>query len=301
MHMEFQKPQIDDKDIVQSHLMQMKTYNCEHTFGNLFLWSEFYQLKFAVVEGALLIQSEMHDEGKNKTAYSIIASKDRLLDTFDILRSYCREKEEELRVYNITPQMQSEIEQRYPEEFTFSYNRDSFDYVYQAEDLIELKGKKYHGKRNHINKFKEGNWAYEKITRENIPECLAMNRNWCRDNGCEDSETKQAEYCVVQKAFQYYERLGLQGGLLRLDGEVIAFSLGEAIDDETFVVHIEKAFADIQGAYPMMNQQFAAHAACGYRYINREEDMGIEGLRKAKLSYKPAFLVEKGVLTEKKQ
>jgi hypothetical protein len=95
--------------------------------------------------------------------------------------------------------------------------------------------------------------------------------------------------------------LGLTGGMLKIDGQVVAFALGEPISDDTFVVHIEKAFGDIQGAYPMINQQFAEHECSEYKYINREDDAGSEGLRKAKLSYRPAFLIEKGIVKEKVQ
>jgi hypothetical protein len=104
---------------------------------------------------------------------------------------------------------------------------------------------------------------------------------------------------VTLNALAHLEELELKGGLIRLDGEVIAFTLGEPICEDTFVVHIEKAFADIQGAYPMINQQFVEHECSDYQYINREEDTGAEGLRKAKLSYRPVFLVEKGKVKER--
>ena len=105
--------------------------------------------------------------------------------------------------------------------------------------------------------------------------------------------------CVTMNSLRLFKELELTGGLLRVDGEIAAFTIGEPVCDDTFVVHIEKAFADIQGAYPMINQQFVSHECMDYPYINREEDTGAEGLRKAKLSYRPVFLVEKGVVTRK--
>ena len=105
--------------------------------------------------------------------------------------------------------------------------------------------------------------------------------------------------CVTLNSLRLFEELELKGGVLRSDGKVIAFTIGEEICEDTFVVHIEKAFADIQGAYPMINQQFVEHECMGYRYINREEDTGEEGLRKAKLSYRPVFIEEKGIVKEK--
>lgn len=126
-----------------------------------------------------------------------------------------------------------------------------------------------------------------------------MALKWRNDNGCNDDEEKNAEMCVTLNALRLFEELELSGGVLRVDGEIVAFTLGEPVCSDTFVVHIEKAFADIQGAYPMINQQFVEHECMDYLYVNREEDTGSEGLRKAKLSYRPVFMVEKGVVKEK--
>lgn len=189
----------------------------------------------------------------------------------------------------------------YPDQFEIEYNRDLADYVYESEKLATLSGKKLHGKRNHINKFKleHEDWSYETLTEENLEECFEMALKWRNDNGCEEDEEKNAEMCVTMNSLRLFKELELTGGILKVDGEIAAFTIGEPICDDTFVVHIEKAFADIQGAYPMINQQFVSHECQNYQYINREEDTGAEGLRKAKLSYRPVFLVEKGVVTRK--
>ena len=126
-----------------------------------------------------------------------------------------------------------------------------------------------------------------------------MAQEWRKQNGCDDDPEKSAEFCVTLRALRELERLDLTGGLIRAGGKVVACSIGEELCEDTFVVHIEKAYADIQGAYPVINQQFVLHEASQYRYINREEDTGAEGLRKAKLSYYPAFLQEKGIVTLK--
>ena len=128
-----------------------------------------------------------------------------------------------------------------------------------------------------------------------------MALNWRRENGCEDDVEKNAEMCVTLNALRLREELELTGGVLRVNGEVVAFTLGEPVCEDTFVVHIEKAYAEVPGAYPMINQLFAKQVCDRYRYMNREEDTGAEGLRKAKLSYYPVFMVEKGVVKEKVQ
>ena len=196
------------------------------------------------------------------------------------------------------------LESWYPAKFQIEYNRDLADYVYETEKLTTLAGKKLHGKRNHINKFKENNpdWVYEPINTENAEECFQMALKWREEMQCEIDVEKRDEMCVTLNSLRLLEELKLKGGLLRAkpQGEVIAFTIGEPLNPDTFVVHIEKAYAWIQGAYPMINQQFVTHTAQGYQFVNREEDTGSEGLRKAKLSYRPAFLVQKGVVTLRK-
>ena len=194
------------------------------------------------------------------------------------------------------------LEEWYPGRFEIEYDRDYADYVYETEKLATLSGKKLHGKRNHINKFKamyEGRWSYEPMSESNLEECFQMALKWRNENGCEEDEEKNAEMCVTLNALRLFKELELVGGILKIDGEVAAFTLGEPVCSDTFVVHIEKAYAEVQGAYPMINQQFVEHECMDYQYVNREEDTGAEGLRKAKLSYRPAFMVEKGNVKEK--
>ena len=167
-----------------------------------------------------------------------------------------------------------------------------------------MSGKKYHGKKNHVNRFFKTypDWSYEPVTADNVEECFQMALLWRRENGCEEDEEKNAEMCVALNSLRLFEELKLTGGLLRVRGEVVAFTIGEPACDDTFVVHIEKARADVEGAYTVINQQFVSHEVAGkYKYVNREDDVGTEGLRKAKLSYHPEFLVEKGYVTEEEK
>jgi len=204
-------------------------------------------------------------------------------------------------MYNVTPEQFAQIEEWFPGEFQIEYDRDEADYVYEREKLVTLSGKKLHAKRNHVNKFKNTyeNWSYETLTEENLEDCFQMALKWCSMNGCRDDQGKSSEFCVTQNSLRLFKELELTGGILRVDGEIVAFTIGEPLCDDTFVVHIEKAYADVDGAYTMINQQFVEHECEGYQYINREDDAGEEGLRKAKLSYRPAFLVEKGYVTRK--
>ena len=204
----------------------------------------------------------------------------------------------------MTPDNFELLEKWYPGRFQIEYERDNADYVYESEKLVALPGKKLHGKRNHVNKFKSiyaNRWSYESISKENVEECFQMALRWRNDNGCNEDLEKNAEMCVTLNALRLFEELGLTGGVLRVDGEIVAFTIGEPVCSDTFVVHIEKAYAEIPGAYNMINQQFVEHECMDYTYVNREEDTGAEGLRRAKLSYRPVFLVEKGTVTEQRK
>lgn len=151
-------------------------------------------------------------------------------------------------LYNVTEDNFRQLEEWYPGQYQIEYNRDIADYVYESEKLATLSGKKLHAKRNHINKFKAtfDDWCYEPITKENVEECFQMALKWRNESGCEEDVEKNAEMCVTLNSLRLFEELELKGGLLRVNGEIVAFTMGEPISEDTFVVHIEKAFADVQ-------------------------------------------------------
>ena len=295
---EFKRPELEDKEIISSYFRKYPSRSCERTFVNVYLWSRHYKVKYAIIENALVFRSE--DEGEFSFAYPAGAADD-VKRAIEFLMGYCEEKGQKFSMYNVTPEFFAQFDAWYPGQYEIAYSRDDADYIYESEKLATLSGKKLHAKRNHINKFKaeHDNWAYEPITDENLEECFQMALKWRNENGCEDNPEKNAEMCVTLNSLRLYKELELTGGLLRLDGEVVAFTIGEAICEDTFVVHIEKAYAEVQGAYPMINQQFVEHTCMNYKYVNREEDTGAEGLRKAKLSYRTAFLEEKSFVTKK--
>ena len=296
----FRRVERKDKELISSYFNKYTSRSCERTFVNTYLWSRRYPVTFAIVENTLVFKSE--DEEHLSFAFPAGEDED-IKKALEVLKQYSEERGYPFSLYLVSTENFEKLESWYPGRFEIEYNRDSADYVYESEKLMTLAGKKLHAKRNHINKFKatyEGRWSYEPVSKDNVEECFQMAIKWRKESGCEDNDDKCAEVCVTLSALTQFEELELKGGLIRIDGEVVAFTLGEPICPDTFVVHIEKAFADIQGAYPMINQQFVEHECSEYTYINREEDTGAEGLRKAKLSYRPVFLVEKGKVTEKR-
>lgn len=294
---QFRRPELKDKELIQSYYNRFPSRSCEKTFANSYLWSRHYKTAFAIVEETLVFKWE--DEGV-MFSYPVGHPED-VKRALEVLKAYTEECSEPFILYHVTPDLFEQLELWYPGRFEIEYERDVADYVYEAEKLATLAGKKLHAKRNHINKFRAmyENWSYETMTKENVEECFQMALKWREQNGCDDNAEKKAEICVTLNYLRLLEELEQVGGVLRVDGEIVAFTIGEPISEDTFVVHIEKAFADIQGAYPMINQQFVEHECKNYKYINREDDTGSEGLRKAKLSYRPAFLVEKGIVKER--
>jgi len=194
----------------------------------------------------------------------------------------------------LSPEAKSELMELFPNRFDYKAVRDSFDYVYESEKLISLSGKKLQSKRNYINRFKElPNWQYEELTDDKIQEVIGFNSKWCKEVDCDKNESLGWESCAVAKCLTNYPNLNLKGGILRTDGEIVAYTIGEPINSDTVIIHIEKAFAEVKGAYPMINREFAERVASDYKYINREDDAGDQGLRQAKESYCPVFMQEK--------
>lgn len=283
-----------EAELFSEYYQKEQSRSCEHSFVNNLLWAPFYHMEYSIIEDCLVFKS-----GKEEFSVSFPLGKNNVRAAVEALLIYFEEQDKPFCMHMVTPEQFAWLKEEYPDTFKIVYNPDAADYIYESEKLISLAGKKLHGKRNHINNFKKNypDFQYEKITKANKEECLEMAQRWRVENGCDENEEKHKEFCVTLRALKQLEELGLTGGLIRAGGKVVAFSIGEPLCEDTFVVHIEKAYADVQGAYPMMNQQFVLHEASTYRYINREEDTGAEGLRKAKQSYYPVFMQEKGDVT----
>lgn len=282
--LDFKRIELEDK-LWADELLRLSDFRgCEYSFGNNYIWQEIYDLRIARYKDFYLV--------KNKYGYFFPAGAGDLQEVIAELKKDAERDGRSLFLSTMNKASLEKLEALYGGRIEVGTNRDLYDYVYEFEALSTLKGKKLHSKRNHLNRFRESNWSYEAITPENIDECKAMSLKWCETNSTED-KSMQEECCAVRAGLEHFEALGFKGGLLRVDGDVHAFTFGERLNNDTFVVHVEKAFTEVQGAYPAINYEFLNHECQGYTYINREEDTGAENLRKAKLSYKPVFLEEK--------
>ena len=186
------------------------------------------------------------------------------------------------------------------ERYTSVLDRDNSDYVYSTLDLIQLSGRKYHRKKNHLNRFlKNYQFEYRDLDMELVECFIDMQEEWCQMKECVDKPDLLSEDYAINMALTHFEELDYRGGAIQIDYKIEAFSLGESLNTDTAVIHIEKANPDIPGLYSAINQFFCSNRWAEKEYINREQDMGIEGLRKAKESYHPHHMVNKYIVMPK--
>jgi len=291
---EFKNVEIADKEWAKPLLTAADYGGCHQNFTNIFAWADFYNYQIARVRDFLVVKGFY--EGVDYYFYP--AGRGDVRPVLEEMRHDARERGYRFVMLGLSSENYRELEQLYPGQFEFrKMHEGSFDYVYRIEKLVHLKGNKLHSKRNHINYFKKtfSNWRFELITEDNLEECWQMNLKWCEQHSSENAVIA-SECCAVKRCFENFEALGLEGALIRLDGQVIAYTMGEQLNSKTYVIHVEKAFSEIRGAYQMINREFAAYVHQKYPhliYMNREEDMGFEGLRKAKMSYYPDAMEEK--------
>lgn len=291
----FHEITLDDKKWMDERFAEDNRNACEYTFANNFIWRKTYQVEVAEESGCLIIRFRIN--GDYVYSYPVGAGDKK--NVIEQLLSICKKEGRKLKMQPLGAEDKKQLNNWFPGQFLIEGNRDSYDYIYSREKLATLAGKKLHGKRNHIARFKDADdWSYETMTEANLEECRRMTYSWMRMRAEKWNEEMEEEVQVLHEAFDHMKELELVGGVLRKAGEIVAFSIGEPLNSDTFVVHFEKAYPDMQGAYPMINQQFVLHACENFTYVNREEDTGDAGLRRAKLSYYPENLLKKYTATE---
>lgn len=287
---------LDKKDFITEHLNRKCTQNSEFTFTNLFMWRKSYDIRYAVINDNLCLMPK-HSLGPRSATFPLGGNK--IKETIEELVDYFVSRGEVplIRLYN--DEAVEQLNEIFPGKFTITEDVSYYDYVYRVEDLIKLSGKKYHSKKNHINKFKSlYNYEYSTMTPSDREECMELFDRWYNEKR-DEIEGVSEEREAVFEFLNNWENLDIVGGCIRVDGKMVAFSFGEVLCgcQSMAVIHLEHADTNYQGAYAMINQQFLEHEWSGFEYVNREEDMGIEGLRRAKQSYRPAFMVKKYVAT----
>lgn len=289
---EFQHVRLEDKQLIESYTMPTKIYNCDLAFANMYCWQEVYRSAWAVIDGFLVIR--FYIEGGDKIGYMQPVGPGNFAAIIPALREDAHAHGQRLRIIGLTDEGREMIRHMHVGLFAFESDRDMEDYVYNANDLRNLTGRKYQSKRNHINRFEAEypDYRYEVLKREHFAQCMQLEREWREAYEGHTSELR-AEQRAMQRAFEHFEELGLVGGCIFVGDKMVAFTYGSAINELTFDTHVEKADTAYDGAFTIINKLFAQHLPEHFTMINREEDLGLEGLRKSKLSYQPAVIQHK--------
>ncbi|GHU54980.1 hypothetical protein FACS1894132_10410 [Clostridia bacterium] len=286
--LEFREINIEDRFWISELLRKSDYRGCEYSFANNLAWQRLSNSKIARFKDFYIVATQ-------EPSFIFPAGDGDYLEVLGEMKKYIGN--EPLKITNITEEILPIIE-----EFTTNFNLefsiinciDWWDYVYLQEDLANLKGKKYDKKRNHLNKFYEYNWKYRPLLKEYFDECIAFAAITYNKRDGFNERSSVVEQYAIDRFFEYFEEMNLQGGTLWINEVLVAFTIGEQLNSDTFCIHIEKADINYHGAFTAINHQFAKTLNC--KYINREEDMGILGLRKSKKSYYPCFQIEKNTV-----
>ena len=275
---------------------------CEYCFDTLFMWQHLYKTGYYIGDGFAVIVAE--NEGDT---FSILplAKREDMERVIKYIVEYFEQEDKKIYFRGITKDVVEFLQKDYPDKFQYTEERDLFDYIYDGESLRTLKGRKNVKKRNHINFFLkeyEGRYEYRLLDENDFDACLNLMDEWTNNKEEKNAvdEEMEEELIGMKKLFANYsilkDKLKIAG--IFIDGKLEAFTMGEYLNPNMALIHIEKANPFIRGLYPFINQQFLVNEFSDVEFVNREEDLGIEGLRKAKLSYHPVKFVEKYTVRE---
>ena len=285
----FERLSLDQKPEFDALLRRASHRGCAFSFANLYIWGR--QCAARVGDDLLLFS---HFDGRTMYPFPVCPGDPR--PAIDALMRDADQRGIPLRLTGLNRQDVLDLQQWYPDQFVFHCGREGHDYVYAIDDLADLKGKRYQPKRNHINRFlaEFPDARVLPLSEATLPDARALCDLWNRRRSQE--EDALMEQAALNRAFSHWRELELEGLVLYVGGQAVAMTMGSRLDAETFDIHFEKADTDYPGAYALINRSFARHIREYHpevKFLNREDDMGIEGLRKAKLSYHPHHMVEK--------
>ena len=287
-YIDFHPVTVADKPLFGRYMHTSEEQNCDLNFANIFCWSDTYHSEVAEAEGFLVIR---FDNGGAKSYMQPVGGGDKRT-ILELLRQDAALQGTPLRLYGLSHEWREFLERNYPSEFAFDAPRALSDYIYRTEDLAQLQGRKYQPKRNHLNRFiARYDWSAEPLSRANLKDCILLNRKWLE--GREMGDAERAEQQALCRAFDNFDTLNLRGMVLYADGKPAAFTYGTPINSKTFCTHVEKYDSTVEGAATMINRLMAQSLEDDFEFVNREDDLGLEGLRFAKMSYYPALLLDK--------
>ena len=282
MSLDFHKITIEDKPFFDKYYSVYPQYSGYTSFATLFCWRDMMNCEICVEKDEPFVRIN----AKGKNAFFLPQTEK------DNIKSFIGTADKEGYAYlllGLSEKQKIIIDGLYPEKFIFRRTRNSDNYIYLREDLASLSGKKLHAKKNHLNKFKKTyTYEYKPLDGSMKNECIEVSKIWLERK----STDEKTDFPACAEALYNMEALSLKGGAIIHEGKIIAFSLGEKLNDEMALIHYEKADTAYEGVFAAINNEFIVNEWGGVKYINREEDLGIEGLRKSKLSYHPYKISE---------
>ena len=287
MTLAFHQLTLSDREAMQAVTLPSGRRNCNYTFANLVGWQFWYDTEMCVLENAVVLRYTLDGQ----RAYMVCTSEALSLELIEALFD---DSNGDLTLMGLEDSQVAQLQTSHL--FSVEPDRDQYEYIYRRTDLATLHGKHLDAKRNHINRFRaeHPDFEYRPLTPESFDECRRLTEIWQGDKAA--SDTIDAEHRVMETIFSNWNALGMTGGSIFVDGRMVAFTYGSAVTTDTLDVCVEKADRHVEGAFAIINQQFAEHLPEQYIYLNREEDMGIPGLRQAKLSYHPEILLTYNVV-----
>ncbi len=292
--LDFHVIQLSDKTWINELLAKSDFRGCEYCFANNFAWCRLYQTQITRYKDFYISCSFKNSEN---LYFTFPAGSGDYKDVFTQMNQTAKEHSSPLIIGSVKPEQFAIFDEVFGKgSYDVATDEGSWDYIYLASDLATLSGRKYHGKRNHLKKLESQGYEYTPITESDFDDCLTFAVNGFNENDGYTNESSVGEQYAINRFFEHYHELDLIGGKIKQNGKIIAFTIGERINSDTLGVHIEKAVANIDGAYPAINNEFVKANINGFTYVNREEDLGLEGLRKAKKSYHPIMMGEKYVV-----
>jgi hypothetical protein len=298
MTLAFHSLTLFDRETMQAVTLPSGRRNCNYTFANLVGWQFWYYTEVCILENTVVLRYTFDGQ----RAYMVCTSEAL---SQELIEALLDDSNGDLTLIGLED---SQVEQLSTLNSKLSTNveplRDQYDYIYRRTDLATLHGRHLDAKRNHIHRFRaeHPDFEYRPLTTESFDECRRLTEIWQEEKNQNDNEnenrneTINAELRVMDTIFSNWDALGMIGGSIFVDGRMVAFTYGSAVTTDTFDVCVEKADRHVEGAFAIINQQFAEHLPEQYVYLNREEDMGIPGLRQAKLSYHPEILLTYNVV-----
>jgi uncharacterized protein len=282
---DFKKIDVNDKPIFDKHYQQFPPTHSGELFTTMISWEEYVEYRYVSIDNSIIILAKANNE--------IIIHPPSGKFNLDLTKQVIRIAIKENMTFGFIKKIEKNLLSTYFPSFTFIEDRDYFDYVYRVSDLAELSGTKYGKIRNRLNKFAK-NFAYitEEISEKNINEVNEFLKRWCLWKDCGSNELLENERKAIIYLMSNYFDFNLKGLALRISGTIQAIAVYEKMNAETVVIHFEKGSPDFDGIYKAINMETAQRLQHFVPYINREEDLGIPGLRKAKLSYHPDHFIE---------